>query len=81
MTRCRNGDCSEPGRPYAYALGSRTTDLCDGCAASLTALGMALAPVERRIIDEPATVERRRFVAPWRRHLPARDESGVVMAR
>lgn len=76
---CRNADCGRPARPYAYALGQRTTDLCDACAASLIAIGMSLTPVERRVVDVPVTHNLRRFVAPWRRHLTARaDDSWRV---
>jgi hypothetical protein len=62
---CRNGDCDRPGRQYAYALGHRTTALCDACLASLTAMGMVF-----RLIEAPAAAKPR-----WLANLTAREDA------
>lgn len=66
-------NCTHPNQKlYSYALGRRTTELCDDCYRSLVdGTGMYLRPIERRAPDRP-------FRAPWRDRLPGRDESGRV---
>jgi len=66
---CRNGACHKPGREYRYALGRRTTVLCDDCHAALTAIGMALTATTPDPRPE------------WlRRGVRGRDETGRVVA-
>ena len=75
---CRNGDCGQPARPYAYALGHRQSVLCDACFASLSAIGMSLSPIERRDHVEPVAHERRRWMPVWRRRDLSRDLTGAL---
>lgn len=66
---CRNGTCHKPGREYRYALGHRTTVLCDDCLDALAAIGMTLTPTG----EDPRPV--------WlRRGVRGRDETGRVVA-
>ena len=77
---CAN--CSRPAvvRPYAFALGRRTTLLGDDCAAALTKIGMSLTPIERRVAAVQVPEDRRRFVPAWIRNLTSRDETGRIAA-
>ena len=62
---CSNCRIDRPSRPYAHHLGHRVSQLCAECAGALTAMGMTLTPVERRLEERPVARDRRRFVPRW----------------
>lgn len=54
---------------------------CAKCRAAMTRAGAQFRVVERRVAAVPVAEDRRRtFIAPWRRHLAARDETGRMLA-
>lgn len=76
---CANCRLERPTRPHAQYLGHRVVDVCAECVISLTAIGMSLTPVERRVADVPVARDRRRFLPAWLANLTARDETGAVL--
>jgi hypothetical protein len=80
MSRCSQAGCVHTDlKAYKQYLGHRITILCSECAASLQAIGMSLTPVERREVDVPPLVERRRIGRPrWLDNLTAREDTWRV---
>ena len=65
MTRCSQAGCIATDlRAYKRYIGHGLVILCGNCAASLQDIGMSLTLVERREVDVPPMVERRRLPRP-----------------
>ena len=81
---CSQAGCSGTNlKAYKVGLGSRAPirPLCSECAGSLSAIGLAITPVERRAVDLPVITERRRTFRPaWLGRLTARDDTGRMVA-
>lgn len=77
MNGCRGNLNSCNGldlRPVRYGVAEPFL-MCAGCRA--TPLGREGTIVERRVTRQPVAVERR-WVAPWRRHLRAKELTEAV---
>ena len=64
-------------RPIRRGLRREVVLWCSGCRTKADAMGVTV--VERRVAEVPVARDRRAFVAPWRRNLIARDETGAVL--
>jgi hypothetical protein len=82
MTTCAQAGCLNTDlKAYRIGMGPRAIirALCQSCAASLSAIGLAITPVERRVEDIAPVVERRRSFRPaWLSRLTARDNTGRI---
>jgi hypothetical protein len=62
--------------PVKLGLRPQLIVMCSGCRRAAAAMGAHI--VERRVAAVPVAIDRRRFVAPWRRSLVARDLTGAL---
>lgn len=73
-TQCDGRDLA----PVRLGMSPTVRTFCGACREKAAAMGAVVNLVERRVAALPVAEDRRRWVAPWRRNLLARDESGLV---